>query len=233
MSQARVLQLEGLRFGWAGRVLLDIPGFALARGERVFLFGPSGSGKSTLLNLLAGTLAPQAGRIVLGSEVLTDLPARRRDRARSDHLGFVFQQFNLLPFLSVRENVVLPCRFSRKRRARALAADGSLEAAAGRLLRALGLDGELLHRRADTLSVGQQQRVAAARALIGEPEVVMADEPTSALDADAREDFMRLLFAECQRTGAALLFVSHDRGLEPGFDRVLSLPELNRAGAPA
>lgn len=228
-----VLQLDAIRFGWGDQVLLDIPWLTLAAGERVFLHGPSGSGKSTLLNLLAGTLAPQAGRIVLGGEDLTALPARKRDRARSDHLGFVFQQFNLLPFLSVRENVLLPCRFSRRRHARALAADGSLEAAAARLLGALGLSGDLLARRADTLSVGQQQRVAAARALVGEPEVVMADEPTSALDADAREDFMRLLFAECARTHAALLFVSHDRGLEAGFERVLGLPALNRTGVRA
>lgn len=231
MSAASVLTLRGLRFGWGARPLLDIPEFSLAVGERVFLFGPSGSGKSTLLNLLAGTLAPQAGEVTLGGESLTALPARKRDRVRSDHLGFVFQQFNLLPFVSVRENVLLPCRFSRRRRARAIARDGSLDAAAARLLGALGLaDPDILRRRADALSVGQQQRVAAARALIGAPEVVMADEPTSALDADARADFMRLLFAECAHTGAALLFVSHDRALQAGFDRVLSLPTLNRAG---
>lgn len=225
-----VLRVSGLRFGWGARTLLDIPDFALRPGERVFLFGPSGSGKSTLLNLLAGTLAPQVGQVMLGGESLAALPARKRDRARGDHLGFVFQQFNLLPFVSVRENVLLPCRFSRRRRARAIERDGSLDAAAARLLGALGLaDPGVLRRRADALSVGQQQRVAAARALIGAPEVVVADEPTSALDADARAEFMRLLFAECAHSGAALLFVSHDRALEAGFDRVLSLPALNRA----
>ncbi len=230
MRSADVLRIEDLRFGYGrGADLIDLPELALGAQESLFLFGPSGSGKSTLLNLVAGTLAPRAGRIVLGDADLTALPARRRDRLRADRIGFLFQQFNLLPFLSVSENVLLPCRFSRRRAQRAVALDGSLEASAARLLRALGLDApDIARRRALELSVGQQQRVAAARALIGRPELVMADEPTSALDADSRDGFMDLLFAECGAAGSALLFVSHDRSLAARFDAELSLPELNR-----
>jgi putative ABC transport system ATP-binding protein len=138
--------------------------------------------------------------------------------------------FNLLPYLSVLDNVILPCRFSARRQARALARDGNLAAAARRLLAALGLDDPALQSRAATsLSVGQQQRVAAARALIGAPELVIADEPTSALDHDAREGFLRLLFAECEQAGSALVFVSHDHTLRALFERHQDLRELNRA----
>ena len=153
-----------------------------------------------------------------------------RDRFRVDHTGYIFQQFNLLPFLSVRENVQLPCHFSRLRAQRARQRHGSVDQATVILLAHLGLDQpDLLERRADALSIGQQQRVAAARALIGQPELVIADEPTSALDADARAAFLQLLFAECREAGSSLLFVSHDQSLAPRFDRSLSLAELNRA----
>jgi putative ABC transport system ATP-binding protein len=229
-----VLCIDGLRFAWPGGApLIDIARFEVAAGERVFLHGPSGCGKSTLLNLVAGTLAPQAGRIEVAGDAVTGASERARDRLRADHVGFVFQQFNLLPYLSVVDNVVLPCRFSTRRRARALARDGSLEAGAKRLLAALGLGDAALQARAATgLSVGQQQRVAAARALIGAPELVMADEPTSALDHDAREGFLRLLFAECAQAGSALVFVSHDHTLRPLFARHLDLRALNRAARP-
>jgi putative ABC transport system ATP-binding protein len=129
----------------------------------------------------------------------------------------------------VRENVELPCRFSKNRARRASERHGGVDGAAAQLLEHLGLKAELLERRADSLSIGQQQRVAAARALIGQPELVIADEPTSALDHDAREAFLQLLFAECRAAGASLLFVSHDQSLAPLFDRSLSLAELNRA----
>ncbi len=220
MTQA-LIELSDLGFNWPGHPqLLDIPTFRLEPGETLFLKGPSGSGKTTLLGLL-------------GQE-LTELSAGARDRFRVDHTGYIFQQFNLLPFLSVRENVELPCHFSTLRAQRAIQRHGSVDQAAATLLAHLGLkDKSLLERRADSLSIGQQQRVAAARALIGQPELVIADEPTSALDYDAREAFIQLLFAECREAGASLLFVSHDQSLAPLFDRNLSLAELNRAATPA
>ncbi|WNW12058.1 ATP-binding cassette domain-containing protein [Pseudomonas sp. DTU_2021_1001937_2_SI_NGA_ILE_001] len=230
MSQA-LIELTDLGFNWPGHpLLLDIPAFRLEAGETLFLKGPSGSGKTTLLGLLGGVQLPVRGSIRLLGEELNRLSAGARDRFRVDHTGYIFQQFNLLPFLSVRENVELPCHFSRLRADRACQRHGSVAEAAVALLAHLGLkDTTLLDRRADALSIGQQQRVAAARALIGQPELVIADEPTSALDADAREAFLQLLFAECREAGSSLLFVSHDQSLAALFDRNLSLAELNRA----
>ena len=225
---AAAIRLERLQFSWRGGArLLDIDRFVVARGERVFLQGASGSGKSTLLGLLGGVLLPQSGCVaVLGSD-LSSLGGAQRDRFRADHIGFVFQQFNLLPFLSVLENVLLPLRFSARRR-HAVLRRGEAIAEADRLLRALDLDpARHAHKPVGALSVGQQQRVAAARALIGDPELLIADEPTSALDADARGAFLHLLFDECRRAGATVVFVSHDRGLAPMFDRSLRLADIN------
>lgn len=230
LSKPPVLQAQQLTFGYTpNRILLDIPHYQLAAGETVFLHGPSGSGKSTLLNLFCGTLPPTAGTVALCGHDLASTSARRRDRLRGDHVGLLFQQFNLLPFLSVQDNVMLPCRFSPRRRRQAQLAHGTTLAAARDLLQTLGLPEALYARPAARLSIGQQQRVAAARALIGEPELVLADEPTSALDADAQARFLELLFQQCRRTQAALLFVSHDARLATQFDRVDALANLNHA----
>jgi putative ABC transport system ATP-binding protein len=229
-----LIELTELGFAWPGHPeLLDIPAFHLQRGESLFLKGPSGSGKTTLLGLLGGVQKPNRGQIRLLGTDLNQLSAGARDHFRVDHTGYIFQQFNLLPFLSVRENVELPCHFSKLRSQRAQQRHGSVAQAASTLLNHLGLrDAQLLERRADALSIGQQQRVAVARALIGQPELVIADEPTSALDSDARGAFLQLLFAECQAAGSSLLFVSHEQSLAPLFDRSLSLADLNRATRP-
>ncbi len=228
-----VIQLHDMTYAWPGQpTLLDIHAFTLQAGEKVFLKGPSGSGKTTLLGLLGGVYLPASGHIRLLGQDLARLSSVRRDRFRADHTGYIFQMFNLLPYLSLVDNVILPCRFSRIRRQRALARHPSLEQAACELLAHLGLaDPALLRRPVTELSIGQQQRVASARALIGSPELVIADEPTSALDADSREAFLKLLFAECQAAGSSLLFVSHDASLERLFDRGLSLQQLNRAAS--
>lgn len=223
---APVVHIADLVFHWGGTPCLDIASFDLKAGEKAFLHGPSGSGKSTLLNLLAGVLVPAAGELDVLGQALPRLAGAARDRFRADHVGIVFQQFNLIPYLSVLDNVLLPCRFSKLRQERA----GDPKAAAARLLAHLDLERTLWGRRADALSVGQQQRVAAARALIGHPELVIADEPTSALDAERQAAFLELLIRECDDAGSALLFVSHDRRLASRFDRVLALPDINRAG---
>ncbi len=232
MTDSRLLLLEDVRFSWpkATEATLDIPLFSMEHGERVFLRGPSGSGKTTLLSLIAAVLSPDRGVVKVAGTDLATVRGAARDRFRADHIGLVFQQFNLLPFLSVSQNVLLPCRFSARRRIRAQEMGGSLDGEVQRLLTALNLDAAALrHRQAMSLSVGQQQRVAVARALIGRPQLVIADEPTSALDADTRDAFLELLFAEIEATGASLLFVSHDAALAQRFDRHVDLPELNRA----
>ena len=223
---APAIEIQDLRFGWGpGAPLLDIAGFSLSAGERVLLHGPSGCGKSTLLGLVGGVLVPGSGSVQLLGRPFSALPGSRRDAFRAEHMGFIFQLFNLVGYLSVLDNVLLPLRFSARRRARV--ADPPAEAR--RLLASLGLDDPaLVARSVGELSVGQQQRVAAARALLGRAEILVADEPTSALDADARDSFLELLMRECAAGGTSVLFVSHDRALAPRFDRSLSLAELNR-----
>ena len=228
---ASAIEIEQLEFAWPhSRPLLTIDRLSVVRGERLFLKGASGSGKSTLLGLIGGVLQPRRGSIRIIGTALDALGAGGRDRFRGEHVGFIFQMFNLVPYLTVRDNVLLPLSFSPARRDRLGSLDPDREAA--RLLTALGLSGRnLLDRSVAQLSIGQQQRVAAARALIGRPEVVIADEPTSALDADTRADFLRLLFEECHAHTTTLLFVSHDASLAPLFDRALTMPEINTAPA--
>lgn len=225
------IDVTDLRFSWARTAgpVLEIPAFHVDAGERVFLKGPSGSGKTTLLNILGGVTVPDGGRVTVAGTEITALGGAARDRFRADHVGFVFQQFNLVPYLGLVENVTLPCRFSPARLARAEAAGGT-DAEARRLMRHMGLDPDSLEAKTvATLSVGQQQRVAAARALIGQPALIIADEPTSALDADAGAAFLDLVLGEAARAAATVLFVSHDDRLETVFDRTVSLPEINRA----
>ena len=233
-SPDNVIRIRDLTFRWKPGMpqVLDLPSLVIDRGERIFIEGASGSGKSTLLSLLAGVILPERGEIQVLGERLDRLGSVQRDHFRAHHIGFVFQMFNLIPYLSVVENVLLPCRFSDQRRRRALRDADSLEAEALRLLRQLDMtDATLLRRPVTSLSVGQQQRVAAARALIGAPALLIADEPTSSLDSDRREAFIRLLFDECARAGSTLVFVSHDASLEPMFNRTLRLSEITRSAA--
>ena len=188
------VRLANAVYGYrAGPPVVDIADFAVPRGENLFLEGPSGSGKSTLLGLVGGILTPAEGTVEVLDESLGELGAAARDRFRADHIGFVFQMFNLLPYLSMVDNVVLPCRFSGARAEAAIESAGSAREEALRLLGRLGFASETLRGRQVTeLSIGQQQRVAVARALIGRPALVIADEPTSALDANTRLKFVDL-----------------------------------------
>jgi len=228
MNTAAVIALEQVRFSYGGRTVLEIPQLRIAAGSSVLLRGTSGSGKSTLLGLLAGVLCPEQGEVRVAGTAVHALKPAARDRFRADQLGVIFQQFNLLPFLSVRDNIALGLRFSPARSARV---GGPLEDEILRLVRALHLDGDLLQRRAGTLSVGQQQRVAAARALIGRPAVLLADEPTSALDREAATAFLQLMAAQCAAAGTTAVVVSHDDSLQPLFNRVVQLQDINHAGA--
>ena len=225
------LHLSGVRYTYPGaeQATVQLEELSMQRGERLMLRGPSGCGKSTLLSLAAGVLLAQEGSVELMGRSWTELSPAARDAHRVDHVGYIFQQFNLLPYLGVLDNVLLPCGFSSRRRQRALASHGRAQRAASALLDALELPTSAHHRPAAELSVGQQQRVAAARALIGAPDIVIADEPTSALDEDRRVAFMELLGQQCALAGSALLFVTHDARLAEHFDRVVDLPALNQA----
>lgn len=222
---ARALSLTGIRFEWKGAApfRLELADFGMAPGERALLVGSSGSGKSTLLGLISGIIAPQQGQVAIGDTVISALSRRQRDRFRAEEIGVVFQQFNLLPYASPLDNILLPLRFAPKRRARS----GAPRDAALRLTDAMGLDREIVSRgKAGELSVGQQQRVAVARALIGGPKLILADEPTSALDAAAQASFLDLLSEQVTNAGATLLLVSHDERLAPRFDRAIELTSI-------
>lgn len=226
------IAVSGLSFRWpnAPEPVLKIEQLQIEPGERIFIYGPSGSGKSTLLSLIAGVTLPQEGKIMVNGHGLDTLKSAARDRFRADHIGLIYQLFNLIPYLSVLENVTLPCRFSRRRYQNALNQSTDIVQEAMRLLAHLGLDElTLLQKPVTELSIGQQQRVAAARALIGNPEILIADEPTSSLDADLREAFLHLLFSECDRNKTTILFVSHDTGLRALFDRNICLSDINHA----
>jgi putative ABC transport system ATP-binding protein len=223
-----VVSMSGVRFRWRGprAFSLAIDGFALRARERVLLVGPSGAGKSTFLSLLCGIVTPSEGRLeVLGRDT-SKLSGSARDHFRAEHFGIIFQMFNLLPYGSVLDNVLLPLSFAAKRRERA-SRNGPAQNEALRLLTSLGLDAaELSGLSAASLSVGQQQRVAAARALIGSPELIVADEPTSALDRNRQLAFLDLLFADLDAAGSSLIMVSHEEELGKRFDRVVRLDEI-------
>lgn len=205
---------------------LSIRNFSIGCGERLFLRGPSGSGKSTLLGVIAGVFSPTAGEVSILGHPFHEMSAAARDRVRADAIGVIFQQFNLVPYLNLVENVLLPCRFSRDRAARVGANEAERIDKAKSLLNRLGLDEKTrANRSAAELSVGQQQRVAAARALIGSPSLIIADEPTSALDAETRNAFIETLLTEANK--AAVLFVSHDASLAEHFDHVVAIENIN------
>jgi len=219
--------MSSVRFAWpSGRGFgIAVDDFALPKGSKVLLVGPSGGGKSTLLSLLCGIIQPHSGRINILDTDIVQLSNAARDRFRAEHIGVIFQMFNLLPYGSVIDNVVLPLSFAKQRRERVMQRQNA-EGEAHRILTALGLDSALLNGPASALSVGQQQRVAAARALIGMPELVVADEPTSALDHEHQERFLDLLFRQMEDAGTTLLMVSHDRRIGPLFDRVIELENV-------
>ncbi len=232
-SDRLVVSVENAHFRWHRNhpEVLHLELLEVAPRERLFIQGPSGSGKTTLLNLLAGVMTSTEGKVSILGTNMAALNGPARDRFRADHIGFVFQMFNLIPYLTLVENVMLPCRFSKIRRERAVERSESVAHEARRLLSDLQLDAASFGSREVTrLSVGQQQRVAVARALIGSPELVICDEPTSSLDEDARHSFLELLSAEVEEAGATLILVSHDRSLAASFDRVLDLSSVNQAG---
>ena len=223
-----VIKLNDIFFSWgthANSFSLKLDEFVLERGESVLLTGPSGSGKSTLLGLICGTLVPNSGSISILEQSLGDLSGSARDRFRADHIGIIFQMFNLLPYLSVLDNVLMPLQFSKRRKLQTGDTDQTRRNDAKRILSELGLE-QMGQQKSINLSVGQQQRVAAARAFIGTPEIIIADEPTSSLDEGHQAVFIDMLFAQKAKSKASLLMVSHDLRLSNRFDRVVSLEDI-------
>lgn len=227
-----MITLSKLLFKWHKNAVsptLNINQLNIKQGEHVFLHGPSGCGKSTLLALLAGINTATSGEVSILNKNLNSLSNTQRDVFRADHIGYIFQNFNLLPYLTPLENVCLGCQFSKKRQQHVLSQADNLESEAARLLNALGLEPHFHNQNVATLSIGQQQRVAAARAFIGSPELIIADEPTSALDTNNRQSFIKLLFEQAKHANSTLVFVSHDESLQPLFNRSIDLVNLQAA----
>lgn len=219
------LAMKNVAFSWrsGSSFGLSVADFVVSRGEKVLLLGASGSGKSTLLSLICGINAPREGGIAVDGTDIAKLTGAQRDRFRAERIGIIFQQFNLLPYLTPLDNILLPLRFAPDRRRRA----GNARTATLTLTSALGLPQDSVTRAtSDTLSVGQQQRVAVARALIGAPPLIVADEPTSSLDAGSQAAFLDLLFAQCAAAGSTLLMVSHDERLAARFDRSVTIADI-------
>ena len=219
-----MIELSDVQFRWPGRrpFGISVPAFAVDKGETVLLLGESGSGKSTLLSLICGTILANSGTVRVNGTDLKSLSGSARDKFRAEQIGVIFQQFNLLPFGSVLDNILLPLRFAPQRRQRC--ENPKVDAVA--LCKALGLPDKVTEAKAATLSVGQQQRVAVTRALIGHPPILIADEPTSSLDETAQANFLDLMFDQVRSQNSTLLMVSHDPRLADRFDRVVQMSEI-------
>lgn len=208
-----LIETKNLKYVYASaQRAIQIPDFSVSPGEKVLVFGESGSGKSTLLHIIAGLLNSYEGSIRFCEQELKSLSASHADKLRFETMGNIYQSLNLIPYLSVLENVLLPAQFQGKdERSKAL-----------HLLSRIGMK-EFQDRPVTELSVGQQQRVAAARALIHNPKILLADEPTSALDTKNRNAFLEILFELCEAQGTALLFVSHDEQIQKLFTKQVEL----------
>lgn len=205
--------------------VLDIKHWQLQKHEHTFLHGPSGAGKSTLLNIISGVLSGYQGEVKVLNKSLSALSSRQKDRFRAKRIGYVFQQFNLIPFLNAVENIQLARKFADSHK-------NTSESTLSRikdLLSSLNIDTTDWHRPVSQLSIGQQQRVAIARALINQPELLIADEPTSSLDTANRDRFMSVLMEQVSQSDTTLCFVSHDTSLASHFERVESITDINQS----
>lgn len=221
-----MIQLTDLQFSYQQQPVLSIADWQVKRGEQLLLCGDSGSGKSTLLHLLAGLNQPDSGQVRIAGEELSRMSGRRKDRFRAQHTGFISQRLNLIPYLSVIDNVLLAARLSDTQTSRS-----ELAKQAAKQLQQVNLGAELHQQKAENLSIGQQQRVAIVRALIHQPELILADEPTSALDQNNRAVFMDLLHTLCREQQTTLVMVSHDMSLAPNFSRTTALSDINSVEA--
>ena len=221
---AETISIDSVRFYWSKEndFKIFVPELNIKKGERVLLLGESGSGKTTLLSLICGLLSPISGDIYISEKKINSLSAKQRDKFRSDNIGIIFQQFNLLPYASVIDNIILPLYFSKLRADRIK----NQKEVAINLCKLLRLPDSIKSMQASSLSVGQQQRVAVARALIGNPSLVIADEPTSSLDSDAKNIFLDLMFAQLEKNNSTLLMASHDTSLSSYFDQVIDINEI-------
>ena len=219
-----IIKIDSVRFYWSKKsnFKIFVPYLEIKKGEKVLLLGESGSGKTTLLSLMCGFLNPLSGNISINGNTINQLSSKTRDEYRADNIGIIFQQFNLLPYANVVDNVLLPLYFSKVRSNNV----SNKKEKVIELFKQLRLPDDIAQFRASSLSMGQQQRVAVARALIGNPSLIIADEPTSSLDADAQKIFLNLMFEQISENNSTLLMVSHDKSLSNQFDRLIDINEI-------
>ena len=205
----KTIQINSVKFHWSNKskFKLHIPELSVDKGEKVLLLGESGSGKTTLLSLICGFLTPLSGNIQLNEKLINDLSATKRDQYRSDNIGIIFQQFNLLPYANVIDNILLPLHFSKLRSANV----SDQRETAISICQSLRLPEDVVNMKASELSVGQQQRVAVARALVFDPAVVLMDEPLGALDKNLRESMQYEIKHIHESIGVTVVYVTHDQ----------------------
>ena len=218
-----MLNATGLKYRYQDGKTIKFPEIEIERGQRLLISGFSGCGKTTLLSLIAGTLKLQDGDITFDKHEYSKMSSILLDKFRADHIGYIFQTLNLIPFLSVSENIALGIKFSSTRKSKV----NDLSQEVIRLITSLGLDKEILNTPIDHLSVGQQQRAAVARALLGMPDLILADEPTSALDNDTTKKFLREVMNTFDPSHQAIIMVSHDLSIASYFDTVIDFNKHN------
>jgi putative ABC transport system ATP-binding protein len=219
-----IIKIDSVRFYWSKKsnFKIFIQNLEIKKGEKVLLLGESGSGKTTLLSLLCGFLNPLSGTISINGNEINKLSSKSKDEYRADNIGIIFQQFNLLPYAGVIDNILLPLYFSKVRSNSII----DPQETALQLCKQLRLPDDVINYKANSLSVGQQQRVAVARALIGNPSLIIADEPTSSIDSAAQQIFLDLMFEQIYKNESTLLMVSHDKSLSSRFDRLIDINEI-------
>ena len=220
-----MIAINNLEFSYpTGNFFLHIPEFSVEKHEKVAVIGPSGTGKTTMLNLVAGIIVPGQGSISVNDTVLDQLNDARRRQFRITHIGFVFQDFELLDYLNVYDNILHPYRITK-----ALHLDPLVRQRARMLAEEMGI-GDKLKRRANDLSQGERQRAAICRALLPQPRLILADEATGNLDPENKTRILDLLFRAVEEHGTTLLAVTHDHVLLKRFDRVVDFRDFRKTG---
>jgi putative ABC transport system ATP-binding protein len=216
-----MIAINDLEFSYpTGNFLLQIPEFSVEKHEKIAVIGPSGTGKTTLLNLVAGIIVPRRGGIRVNDTPVDQLNDAQRRQFRITNIGFVFQDFELLDYLNVRDNILHPYRISK-----ALQLDSAVRQRAQMLAEEMGI-GDKLKRQATDLSQGEKQRAAICRALLPQPRLILADEATGNLDPDNKTRILDLLFRAVQEHDTTLLAVTHDHELLKQFDRIVDFKEF-------
>ena len=230
MSEQLAIDIKNLKLAFDGHNCIDIPSLQIHNGDAVMLFGENGSGKTTLMKLLSGLLEPDSGSVHILGRNLTNMKRREKDHFRADQVGYIFQSLHLMPYLTALENILLPCGFSSRKKQIVDGAELSREYEAYQLMARLKLeDPSRLRHKTEQLSKGLQQRIAVARALIGNPSLILADEPASTMGSYSQRLVYELLIEHARETNATLICITHNKEANPLFEHHLNMKDINRS----